>query len=334
MKLLKKILIGLVIFIVLLLVLAYFLPRKMDISITGKVDSPAVYAYNLLNDFKNQDKWDPWLAKDTTMTFTYGEKTLGEGAYVDYSSESYGSGRTTRVSSKKNENISLKAESEDIGGAEMSYDFKENGENTDLTWNFKNEISWPKNLMSIFFKSSMKKDMKKGISNISNIASERWEKNSYNGYVIKEENREGINYVTKRDVVPFAQADRFYTQNLQPLFFQIQKAGVKMEGNSGALIYNYDVTNGTLDMATAIPIKEQVAIEGAGSVTLDSGKVLVVDYYGDRAQSEVAHYAIDDYMRDRGIFNSYPVLEEYVTNPAEEKDPSKWLTKVVYYLSE
>jgi len=39
-------------------------------------------------------------------------------------------------------------------------------------------------------------------------------------------------------------------------------------------------------------------------------------------------------MRDRGLFNSSPVVEEYITDPMEEKDPSKWLTKVIYYLSE
>jgi effector-binding domain-containing protein len=107
-----------------------------------------------------------------------------------------------------------------------------------------------------------------------------------------------------------------------------------MEGNSCALVYNYDFSNNTLDMATAIPIKEQVAIEGAGSETLDQGKVLVVDYYGDKSGTAPAHFAIDDYMRDRGLFNEYPVVEEYTTDPIEEKDPSKWLTKVIYYLSE
>jgi len=176
--------------------------------------------------------------------------------------------------------------------------------------------------------------MKRGITNISSIANDRWKNNTYNGYQVNQEVRESINYVTNRDVVPFAQSDKFYTQNLQPLFLKIQKAGVKMEGKACALVYNYDFANNTLDMATAIPIAEQVAIEGAGSETLDQGKVLVVDYYGDRAGTTAAHLAIDDYMRDRGLFNEYPVVEEYITDPTEEKNPSKWLTKVIYYLSE
>jgi len=334
MKLLKKILIGLLVFIVLLLVLAYFLPRELEISVSEKVDAPAKYAYNILNDFKNQEVWDPWLAKDSTMTFTYGEKTLGEGAYLDYSSDTYGSARTTRTTTVQDDKILLISESEDNGGASMSYSFEPDGDNSKLTWEFNSEIGWPKNLISFFIKSSMKKDMKIGISNISKIANERWKNRTYNGYQVNQEVRESINYVISRDVVPFAQSDKFYTQNLQPLFMKIQKAGVKMEGNSCALVYNYDFANNTLDMATAIPIQEEVAIEGAGTETLERGKILVVDYYGDRQGTMPAHLAIDDYMRDRGLFNEYPVVEEYITDPTEEKDPSKWLTKVIYYLSE
>ncbi|MFT6336157.1 MAG: effector-binding domain-containing protein [Saprospiraceae bacterium] len=334
MKLLKKILIGLAIFIVLLLVLAYFLPRNMEISATGKVDAPAKYTYNILNDFKNQEKWDPRVSKDTSMTFVYGDKTLGEGAYVDYKSDSYGAGRTTRTTSKQDEQILLTTTSEDMGGASMSFDMEADGKGSSLTWGFKSEIGWPMNLMSFIFKSSMKKDMKVGISNIADIANERWAKGVYHGYQVNNELRESMHYVINRDVVPFAQADKYYTQNLQPLFLKIQKAGVKMEGFSSALVYNHDFANMTLDMATAIPIREEVAIEGAANETLEAGKVLVVDYYGDKQYSDPAHIAIDDYMRDRGLFNSYPVVEEYITDPTEEKDPSKWLTKVIYYLSE
>ena len=334
MKLLKKILIGLLIFVVLLLILAYFLPRKMEVSVTEKINAPAKYSYNILNDFKNQEKWDPWMLKDTSMTFEYGDQTMGQGAHVDYKSDSYGSGRTTRTISKQDEQILLINESIDMGGASMSYDMTPDGEGSKLTWGFESEIGWPMNMMSFIFKSSLKKDMKVGISNISKIANERWKKGLYNGYTVNQEVRESINYVISRDVVPFEQSDKYYTQNLQPLFLKIQKAGVKMEGKSSALVYNYDFANNTLDMATAIPIEEQVAIEGAASETLDQGKVLVVDYYGDRLGTTQAHLAIDDYMRDRGLFNEYPVVEEYITDPTEEKDPSQWLTKVIYYLSE
>jgi len=324
MKLLKKILIAIVIFIILLLVIAYFLTRKMEVTATDKIEAPAKIAFNLVNDFKNHEKWDPWVETDTTLSFAYSENTLGEGAYIDYKSAMMGTGRSTRTTSKQDEQIILTTATPDmVGSSLMSFDFAPDGESSGLTWNFETEMPWPMNLMNFFFERSMQKDMQRGVKNISNLATERWKKNIYDGYEVSQEIRESMHYVTNRNVVPFDQADKYHSQSMQPLFKKIQESGVKMEGFSSALVYNFDQEKMTLDMAAAIPIK-----------TLEAGKVLVVDYYGDRADSAPAHFAIDDYMRDRGLFNSYPVVEEYITDPMEEKDPSKWLTKVIYYLSE
>jgi len=276
MKLLKKILIGIAIFIVLLLALAYFLPREMEVEATNKIEAPAKIAFNLINDFKNHEKWDPWVDTDTTLTFAYGEKTLGEGAYIDYKSAMMGTGRSTRTTSKQDEQIILTTATPDIVGSSlMSFDFKPNGESSDMTWKFDTKMPWPMNLMNFFYERSMKKDMQRGLKKVSTIASERWNKNTYDGYEVNQEIRESLHYVTNRDVVPYDQADKYHSQSMQPLFLKIQKSGVKMEGYSSALVYNFDQDNMTLDMAAAIPIKEEVAIEGAGSETLEAGKVLV-----------------------------------------------------------
>ena len=60
---------------------------------------------------------------------------------------------------------------------------------------------------------------------------------------------------------------------------------------------------------------------------------MVIDYYGDYDQTGKAHDAMEKYLKDRNILFNPPVVEEYVTDPGEEKDPSKWLTKIIYYFS-
>lgn len=42
-----------------------------------------------------------------------------------------------------------------------------------------------------------------------------------------------------------------------------------------------------------------------------------------------AHYAMDAYMKEKGLMQSV-VVEEYITDPMTEKDPAKWLTKIYY----
>jgi len=100
----------------------------------------------------------------------------------------------------------------------------------------------------------------------------------------------------------------------------------------GGLFYKWDETNGTTDMAASIPVKESIEIAGTNLHTIPAGKAIQVDYYGDYAGSAEAHYAIDEYMNDYGILSNVPIVEEYVTDPTEEKDPKKWLTKITYYI--
>jgi len=69
------------------------------------------------------------------------------------------------------------------------------------------------------------------------------------------------------------------------------------------------------------------------SLTVSEGRALQVDYYGDSSKSSEAHYAIDEYMKDYGLLNDPPIIEENVTDVTQEKDPNKWLTRITYYIA-
>jgi len=75
-------------------------------------------------------------------------------------------------------------------------------------------------------------------------------------------------------------------------------------------------------------------MERAESESFSTRRALVVDYYGDPAGTTIVHDAIDEYMADRDLHFDWPVVEEYVTDPADEPNQEKWLTRVIYYLSE
>ncbi|MEE9437686.1 MAG: SRPBCC family protein [Saprospiraceae bacterium] len=333
MKVLKKILIGLLIFIVLLLVLTWFMPRDFDITVTKKMDAPANYVYNIVNNVNNVGKWDPWTQADNTMKVVMGDKTLGEGASYAWTSDNSGTGELTIKSTSPGKKIEALISSPQMGDCDVVYGFKPTKNGSEMSWNFKSTSSFPMNIMNVFMKGMVKKQFNIGLDNINKLAKQRSE-NSYNGFTVKEEMIGEKNYVINRGEVSLDKIQQFYTQNLGPLFQKIQSAGVEMDGKPSALIYSYNPIKGVADMATGIPISEAVAISGASAQSIPAGKAIVVDYYGDYASSEIAHLAIDDYLKDRGLFHNYPVLEEYVTDPSKEKDPEKWLTRIIYYLSE
>ena len=156
----------------------------------------------------------------------------------------------------------------------------------------------------------------------------------YDGYQINDIRLPEKHFVYTRQEVNEDRIQQFYASNLGPLFSKVQEAKIEMDGNPCGLFYNFNDKNGTIDMAAAILIKESLIIPTASSVSLPSKRVIQVDYYGDYHNTEEAHEAIEAFMKDKGIFNDYPVIEEYVTDPTTIKDPEKWLTKVTYYVSD
>lgn len=334
LKWLKWIGIILISLIVIVFIASFFIPKKFAVSVTGEIDAPSIYAYNLLNDFKNQEKWDPWQGQDTTATFTFSDKGTGVDSYVDFTSNMFGSGRTAIIRSEENKEIAMEAKTPEFGTLNWDYFFKENGDKSELQWNTTMEIPWPLNVISFIMKRSMKSGMEDGVQNMSDICNRRWKKNTYDGFKIEEEIIESKNYVMRRSIVSMNQIPQFYARNLGPLFQKIQDAEVEMEGKPSGLVYMHDGATGKLDIAAALPINQEVNIAGADSEILEAGRVVYIDYYGDPQLTEGAHMAIDRYLLDRGLTFKFPVVEEYVTDPSEEADESKWLTKIRYYIAD
>jgi len=204
-----------------------------------------------------------------------------------------------------------------------------------VTWTFEGaETPFYMRPFNLFMKGSLKKTYREGLANIESMINERVKEKKYRGYKINEVDMPEKNYIMNRSVVNIANIQQFYTQNLGALFGKLQGANIEMDGMPSGLFFKWNESEGSTDMAASIPVKDAVAIKGASSLTIPAGRALQIDFYGDYSKTAEAHYALDDYMKDYGLFNNSPMVEEYVTDPGEEKDMSKWLTKITYYLAE
>ena len=127
---------------------------------------------------------------------------------------------------------------------------------------------------------------------------------------------------------------QFYASNLGNLFNKAQTAGIEMKGMPCGLYFSMNPdSNGSMDMAAAIPISTAVSIEGAGYLSIPARAAISLDYYGDYHTIPQGHLAMEAFMKDRGYLLDTPVIEEYVTDPGEEPDPSKYLTRITRYFT-
>src|SRR5688572_11548904 len=91
----KKILIGLVALVGILVLVGFLLPGQIEISRSITANAPAEYAFEEVNDLEKHPKWSYWNSLYTEMTTTYGDLRKGVGAVSSWSGEESGDGSMT-----------------------------------------------------------------------------------------------------------------------------------------------------------------------------------------------------------------------------------------------
>ncbi len=314
-------------------------PKNFDLVRSTEIDAPAPVVFNLINSFKQMDQWNAWSVEDTTNKVTYNNIISGIGAESTWDSEINDKGRQKIIESIPNQKVRTELEFEGWDGlSHAEFNLSEENGKTNVSWAMESGDQLPFLFRGFALLSGMKKSIKRsyedGLVNLKKIAEERASESIYEGYQIKELILEEKNYVMNRQEVRLDKIQQFRESTLGNLFKKIQAAGVEMTGMPCGLFFRYDESKGITDMAAAIQIGESINIEGASAFNFPSKKAIQVDFYGDYSQTGSAHQAIDLYMADRGYLQDVPIMEEYITDPTIEKDPSKWLTRVTYYFSE
>ena len=337
MKKLLRILIFILVLMAVLAIAAMFLsPKKLAFEESISIDAPAMTVFNLVNDFKQWENWSPWMELDPDAINTYTDKSKGVGAKWEWKgNDKVGEGAQIIKESEPGKLVKTALTFSGWDGESYSdWKFTPDGDKTKVSWDFDGaKTPFVLRPINLVMKSGLKKTYVKGLNKIKKIAEDRDKNRVYNGYKINEIYQGNKNYVMNRQIVDMANISNFFSTNTNALLQKAQGTEIEMDGNPSALFYSWDETNGKTDMAAALPVKIPISIPGAISQTLSDGKAIQVDYLGDPDKAESAHYAIEYYMNDRGLLVNYPIVQETVTDPMVEKDMSKWLTRITYYVT-
>ena len=334
MKLLKWTGIILSILLALFLILGIVMSKEFKVEKNTTIPASSSTVYNILNDISLQGKWNPWLTEDKSMKVNYSENTIGKGAAYTYTSDDFGNGSEVITNSIPNKQVDLEIAFEGGDPAKVQYLITPMKNESELTWIFSGKMSYPMNVFNPIMKWQIGKSMKKGLSNITQLAEARWKEGIYYDFTITYDQLPERNFVLKRGVVPQKDIQQFYLTNLGSLFQAVQKSGQEMDGMPCGLFFSEDKIKNTFDMAAAIPVLEQVDIPDAASLNVPGGDGLILNHYGAYSGLSKAHLAIEMYMRDREMVHSEPIIEEYLSDPSQVDDPGKVLTRIYYYLAD
>lgn len=326
LKILGYILLGL---LVLLIVLGIILPKEASTSVSIDSKAPANYVYNILMDPSIQD-WNAFLDDDPDTKLTpYGDK--GPGSGYNWDSAKMGKGGMEINAAEKDKSVTfdiyLSEEKKDPMTTVYSL------ENGQIAADWSAKLGFPMNIAGPLFAYNVKKTLGKNLKRLEKLALDRQNGQYYNYNVLPLELDEAY-YITSRGEVAPSAAQAFYTKSLSGLYRLLQERQIETVGPDCGLIYHNAGKEGSLDLAAALPVGEDITLDGASSIMLPRAQGVTVDYYGDRSAAQSAHKAIQDFLADRQLVASPPHVEQYVTDVLEEKDPSKWLTKIYYRIAE
>lgn len=168
MKVLKRILIGLLAIVALLLVIALFVPKDFKAGSEIVINRPKSEVFDYIKYVKNQDNYGKWQLMDPDMKKTYEGEDGTVGFVYKWDSEvlDKGSQKITKIIEGKRVETELNF---GFGDPAQSYFTTEeiSDSKTKVAWGISGKTPYPFNLMHLFF--NMNKDFEEGLNNLKNV---------------------------------------------------------------------------------------------------------------------------------------------------------------------
>lgn len=341
MKVLKVIGIIIAVLVVVVVVLGLIAPKDYTVKRSIIINAPQNVVYDNIRLFENFNKWEPWSKYDEGKTEIKLEGTDGAvGTKRSWKGPKTGSGSMTIAKLEENKSVTwdlaFMEPFESHSEVEVTVTPGEGGQQVD--WNMKGKMPFPFNAMGLFMNmdKTMGKDFEDGLKNLKTL-SEAAGGTGTTTYKIDEIDWAEKNYLSHREVVKINELPAFFGKHIPAIHTTITKEKAQA-GIPVGVYYDFDIAKGVTDVAVAVPTdKVPFPIKSADykELKLPAGKAYKIDYYGPYEKMEPAYDAMTVYLKEK--FNREKpdfVVEEYVGDPVTEKDPSKLLTVIYFFVND
>ena len=345
MKVLRVVLFVLLALIAILLIKGLSTDPDYDVSRSVEIDASSNTVWPHVVSLKAADAWNAWMEIDPNTQKEYGgdEGSVGSWASWDSEHKEVGHGKQTLTKVELGKLVESKLELEwgDPATGYVVLDEKEGKTTVQYGFRGRNNGLVMRIMGSFFDMEAMVGPMfEKGLANLKTIAEEeesgtgQVEEKSYRGYAISRINKEQMVCIGKRKVIGWDEIEPFYTQVFSTAGTAAASMKYNMDGMPCGVFFEWNEEEKTTDVFAAMPIvaDADVEVKGFETLVIPAGKALMIDYYGSYDQSDQAHYAMEDMMKEHGMEEPAYVIEEYMNDPTG-LDPSEWHTRIYYMIS-
>ena len=149
----KKLLLGLVALIALILIVAAFRPNEFRVKRSATLSASPIALFAHVNDHRKFAVWNPWMKLDPAVKNTYSGPEAGVGAVCSWEGNgNVGAGTATIIESKPGELVRLRMDWRKPmeGTSTVDFTFRPQGSQTVVTWEMYGQNNYLGKLMSLF----------------------------------------------------------------------------------------------------------------------------------------------------------------------------------------
>lgn len=338
MKLIKRILLGLIILAVVLIAVGLVLPRQVHVERSTVIDTPQTTVFTVVNGFKLFNEWSPWAEIDPDNTqYTFSGPDHGVGARMEWTSPNpeVGAGSQEIIASQPYDRVTIALDFGTRGTATSYYLLQPEGTGTKITWGFDSDVGY--NLfmryLGLIFDSLLGPDYEKGLASLK-ILAEGLPKANFSrldteivavepiviAYVSGESQPNG-EAIAAALAEGFAKVQRFIAAN----DLQVTGAPIAIthEWNEEENRWVYDAALPVNNVGAEMPTDSEVKLG-----TTPSGRMLRVVQVGPYETAEQTYEQILAWLAAHGYEWAGSSFEQYMNDPANT--PSDQLVTHIY----
>lgn len=174
MRFIKRFILTILSALALLAAIALLLPDRAHVERSVAIDALPSAIFPLIIDFREFERWSPWLARDPAAELRYSTPAAGKGASMSWHSTNpeVGSGRQRIVAAQRDEMVKILLEFEGHGTAFATFLVEPAAGGSTLTWQFDMQFGYDliERYLGLFLDRWIGPDYELGLQNIKRLA--------------------------------------------------------------------------------------------------------------------------------------------------------------------
>lgn len=300
-----------------------------EVKRTHLINAPIEVAFDVVNDYKTWEQWGPWNETDSTIVYTFPEKTVGVGATFFWKASS-GDGNMENLVSVLNDSIQDITYFDGKGIVNGTWKFKKAAKGVEVTWKMNGEMPFMARFMATKMETEIGPMLERGLNLLETYIQKNMQEFSIESFGAVDYS--GGYYIYQTTSCRFDEIGSQMNGIISNLETFVESNNIEAAGKPFSIIHKWDDVMQTAMFSACIPIKERLITTDKTVMVgmMEPQRVFKTILKGDYSNLFAAWETAYKNIAVQGLvtkLNAEP-FEVYITNKNEVPNPAKWITEI------